>query len=135
MTIADYVGIPFKLHGETREGLDCWGLVRLWYREQYGIDLPAFGDQYGREINAAERAHLAALIRGESAEWKPIRAGHEARGHVVLCRIMGDESHLGIVVERGRMLHARPGTDSCVEAYTGPTWARRLAGFYGYAWQ
>lgn len=132
--IADYVGIPYRLHGTTREGLDCWGLPRLWYREQYGIDLPSFGDRYGRELDAVERAHLAGIIRGEAEQWHRIRPPHAQRGDLVLFRVLGEDAHLGLVVEPGRFLHARPGTDSCVERYDAPAWARRVVGFYRYRW-
>lgn len=133
--IGNYVGIPYRLHGTTREGLDCWGLPRLWYLEQYGIELPSFGDRYGRELDATERAHIAEVVRGESPKWQTIRQGHEQRGDLVLFRVAGEEAHLGIVVGAGRFLHARPNTDSCVERYDSPVWARRLAGFYRWRWQ
>ena len=133
--IGNYVGIPYRLHGTTREGLDCWGLPRLWYLEQYGIELPSFGDRYGRELDATERAHIAEVVRGESPKWQTIRQGHEQRGDLVLFRVAGEEAHLGIVVGADRFLHARPNTDSCVERYDSPVWARRLAGFYRWRWQ
>lgn len=133
--IGDYVGIPYLLHGTTREGLDCWGLPRLWYSEQYGIELPSFGDRYGRELDAVERAHIAEVVRGESSKWQTIRQGHEQRGDLVLFRVAGEEAHLGVVVDAGRFLHARLGTDSCVERYDSPVWARRVAGFYRWRWQ
>lgn len=130
MSIGDYVGIPYVLHGATREGIDCWNLPRLWYLEQYGIELPSFGDRYGRELDAAERAHIAELVRGESEKWTRVRQGKEERGDLVLFAIAGAEAHLGVVIEPGRFLHARPGTDSCVERYDSPIWRRRFAGFY-----
>ena len=131
----EYIGIPYQLHGVTREGIDCWGLPCLWYREQYGIDLPSFGDRYGRELNETERAHIAGVIRGESKEWRAVPEGEEQRGDLVLLRIIGQESHIGIVIEPGRFLHARKGVDSCVERYDSPTWARRVVAFYRWAWQ
>lgn len=131
--IANYVGIPYQLHGTTREGIDCWGLPRLWYLEQYGIELPSFGDRYGRELDAAERAHIAEIIKGESCKWRQVRQAD--RGDLILFRVMADESHIGLVVEPGRFLHARQGVDSCVERYDSPAWARRVVGFYRWIWQ
>jgi cell wall-associated NlpC family hydrolase len=128
--IADYVGIPFELHGTDRRGLDCWGLVRLYHLEQRGLKLPSFGDRYGRELDLEERRQIAAIVRGASDEWQPVKAGTERRGDVVLFKMAGAESHLGIVVGEGRFLHARPGTDSCVESYKSLTWSRRVAGFW-----
>lgn len=130
MILAHYVGIPFALHGRDRTGLDCWGLVCLVYREAFGITLPSFGDQYGRELDAAERAHVAAIVRGEAGTWHPIAPGTERAGDVIVFRMLGAESHLGVVVNGGHFLHARPGTDSCIESYRSPTWARRVAGFW-----
>lgn len=38
---APYLDIPFVHCGRTREGIDCWGLVRLPLVEIAGVDLPS----------------------------------------------------------------------------------------------
>ena len=35
-----YVGLPWAWKGRTSEGVDCYGLLRLVYRDERGIALP-----------------------------------------------------------------------------------------------
>ena len=39
MRFDDYVGLPWRIGGRDRRGLDCFGLVRLVLAEQAGIIL------------------------------------------------------------------------------------------------
>ncbi len=41
----DLVGIPYKHNGRNKNGLDCWGLVYLFFKE-LGIELPKNDGEY-----------------------------------------------------------------------------------------
>ncbi len=131
--VNSYVGIPFKAMGRSRDGLGCWGLVYLVYREQFGKLVPAYSENHFTVYDSDE---VGQLIAGEIiGSWKRIEAGREMLGDAILIRVAGFPAHIGVVVEPAekKFLHVRAGADSCVDRYDSFMWARRLEGFYRYA--
>ena len=57
---ATYIGAPWSARGRDRDGLDCWGLVRLVYRDRLFRDLP----DYQGYVSGHERREIDALIAG-----------------------------------------------------------------------
>lgn len=123
----NYVGLPFKYKGRTEEGLDCWGLARLIYKNEYDITLPSFSEEY--EENDVE--HMGELIAQYKEGWEPINSPEE--GSLVLFRIMGIESHIGVAISNTHFIHSREGQDSAVEAFDSASWSKRIVGHFKYA--
>ena len=130
MTIdfARYVGIPFADHGRDASGCDCWGLVRLFYREQLGIELSDLGPTYRDTTDAGG---MRRVYDDQLACWRPVKT--PAPGDAVVLKVRGEPVHVGVVVDRRRMLHVESGTDAVVERFDGALWAPRLIGFYRHA--
>jgi len=124
----DYVGIPYLSHGRTRSGVDCWGLTRLVYLEQLGIDLPTYAGAY---TDAAERSEVKAAIENGRSLWTQTETPEP--GDVVLLKITRDPTHVGIYVGDGFMLHVRRGANTCLERLNAPFWRTRVVGYYRYA--
>jgi len=127
---ADYIGLPFREKGRDRDGLDCWGLVRLVLAEQFGVLLPSYADDYACTLEVSENARL---ISGRKGDWSEVPAGEERAGDVLLLRMAGHECHVGIVVAPGIMLHIEAGHDAVWDRYHGLRWKNRVVGAYRWA--
>lgn len=127
MWVNRYVGLPF---GEGPGEITCWGLVRLVYRDQLGVDLPAYG-----EIGAHDLARVARTMGREQMgeQWLPVtepltfdvaimRSGRGG-GRIVHVGVMADERHL---------LHVEAATASVVVPINSFGVRARIAGFRRY---
>lgn len=125
LACSDYVGIPFKEKGRDRNGCDCWGLVRLVLAERYGFDLPDLSDGYATTKDAAA---IVGLYDGEKSNWRKVEQGQP--GDVLVLRIKGRPTHVGLVIGEGRFLHVDRGIDATIERYDSPHWRNRVEAFY-----
>lgn len=121
-----YLGLPYETGGRTREGLDCWGLVRLVLAEQFEIDLPSFDGAY----DSPHDTRIGDLIARHREGW--IRTDEPQPGDVAVFRVWGGLNHVGVVTEPGRFLHIRVGRDAVVERLDSSTWRKRIEGIYRY---
>jgi|TARA_A100001391_G_scaffold50885_1_gene30943 cell wall-associated NlpC family hydrolase len=121
---AQFVGLPYADLGRSRAGVDCWGLAWLVY-DWLGIPLPTYEGGYA---STEERREIAQLIEGAKSEWTRVEVPQDF--DLVTIRRGLLESHIGIVVAPGRMLHVTSGKPSCLEHYSGGPWAARLTGIW-----
>lgn len=124
MNARDYVGIPFLERGRTREGCDCWGLVRLVLGSEFGVDLPLF-DGY------ADHRDLR-LLGALCDEGKPLVGAERVEGPgpgiVVVMMVGPHPSHLGICVDGQHLLHVERGCNSIYQRIDQVK--HRIEGFY-----
>lgn len=127
MNYDKYVGIPYLVNGRDYSGIDCWGLVCLYYRDELGIELPSYQEAY--ENPAETRVEKAISLYKNS--WNSTTTPDV--GDVVLFNIYGEPRHIGIYVGNNMFLHSRDNKDSVIESLASPRWASRIEGIYKYA--
>jgi cell wall-associated NlpC family hydrolase len=125
--VATYVGIPFLERGRDRRGCDCWGLCRLVWREQFGLEVPSYVEGYRSTTDAAE---ISALIHGSRGLWRQVELEEARPGDGLLIRMQGVPMHVGVVVEPPAFLHVERGINGCVDRFDSPRWARRVLGAF-----
>ncbi len=106
---AEYLNIPFVPKGRTRAGVDCYGLVRLIYAEQLGIELPSYTEDYATIHDTIE---IEALLRGETAtRWKEIPLVSATMFDGLIFRIVGHPKHFGLITSAPQFIHAMRNED------------------------
>lgn len=121
-----YIGIPFLSNGRDSSGLDCWGLVRLIYEEQYNITLPSFSGDYHIEDDRRIKELIAQYQEG----WEQTDTPKE--GCVVLFRIFGELTHIGVMVSHHEFIHVREGSNTVLDSIDNVKWKNRITGYYSY---
>lgn len=132
MDISKYLEIPYVWDGRGWEGIDCYGLMVLWFKEELGITLwdplelrlPNW-----RNVDASNVLH-----RSTFKDWKridPDRDGWQ-RHDGLLIRLPESENanHCGIVMNPYEFLHAQeiPGVNvSKLKLWRG---GNRIVGYY-----
>lgn len=120
-----YIDIPFKIKGRDKEGVDCWGLVCLIYKDLFGIKLPSFVDEYE---DLKDLKHLESLYTKHSANgegWIRILRGQELIGDIFLMPLVGLRTHVTVCVEMGLMIHITNNINVTVEEYQTSLWKKR----------
>ena len=122
-----YIGLPYKEKGRDVTGVDCWGLVCLYYREELGIELPSYQEEY----DSPDDPNVIRAISLYKDSWELTTTPSE--GNVVIFNILGEPRHIGIYLGNNKFLHSREGSDSVIDSIASPRWASRLEGTYKYA--
>jgi cell wall-associated NlpC family hydrolase len=117
----------FKERGRDYDGVDCYGVVYLIYRDLLGIALPSFADQYRSTEDAED---IAALIAGERQRWVEVDQPQEF--DLVLIRLKGMEMHVGVYHRDGWFVHCLTGAMVATERITSPVWRHRITGYFRY---
>lgn len=121
-----YIGLPYRDQGRDSHGVDCWGLARMVYARELGIELPSYAGAYA---SASERSEIDGLITGaRRVSWTRVAA--PGAFDLLLFRIAGQRSHIGIHVGAGRMLHVFNREQAKLEHFDRGRWAQRFCGAF-----
>jgi cell wall-associated NlpC family hydrolase len=125
-SFAQYIGIPYELGGRDKAGADCWGIVRMILRDEFGKELPDFpitrwdpqDDISWRKLEAAK------------SEIPCIRVTHPKPGDICVLNLCGRPTHVGIFISANEIIHTLGGIQSVIERIESPRIKSRIEGFY-----
>ena len=106
-----WLGVRYRGGGNTKNGVDCSGLVSILYRQVYGI--------------ALERNSAAMLQRN----CVPVNRNNLREGDLVFFRTLGSAqsripTHVGIYLKNGKFIHSTTSNGVIVSSLSEPYYVR-----------
>lgn len=108
---ARWLGVPHKLGGSTKRGVDCSGFVAIVYREVYGKSLSrSSADMQKHDCRKVSRDKLK---EGDLVFFKTTRGGKRSV-----------PNHVGIYLKNGRFIHTSTSSGVMVSSLSEPYYTR-----------
>jgi len=122
--ISKYLGIPYKNNGRSMEGLDCWGLIKLIYKDM-GYDLFDLEEGYDMDWSKKGKNYFIDNYHKDWTQYKTPKFLD-----VVLFKNGKDiVNHAGIFLDSNRFMHTcKAGT--VISRLSDARWENKLEGFY-----
>jgi cell wall-associated NlpC family hydrolase len=99
----NFIGIPFQNKGDDYDGCDCFGLVRLFYKDKLNELVPNPSYQNARDSKQIHSEYLEQISSNwrevdELQKYDVVAMAHDARHpHII--------QHCGVYLGNGEMLH------------------------------
>ena len=119
---SDLIGIPYKLNGRSKEGMDCYGLVNEMFRRN-NVVLPDY-------FYADESDITITQLIVENVNFAVEIAGPE-----VYCAVLFRQhkfgTHMGVVLpDLIHFIHCCVGKNVAIEKLKSPFWKDKIMGYY-----
>lgn len=118
--IIKYLRVPYKHLGRDFYGVDCMGLVKLLYEEEYGVslgDIPEYSENWAEEGSD----YLSDNVEGYGF----YQVDDPRPGDVVMFSRRGKLVHVGVIIDVDNFIHTtRKGT--AVHSLFCSEWTEKL---------
>ena len=122
-----YLGLEYKERGRDINGVDCLGIVILIYKNEFGIELPDYINDY-HHTTTKDRHLMSKSVHKNKDNWIKIDKPEEQS--IIILNVAGYPVHMGVVLDDKFMIHTISGKNTTIERFTSFKWNKRIDGFY-----
>lgn len=121
-----YMEIPYVWHGKDWSGADCYGLLILFFKEEYGIELTDF--RY--DATDWEGIRDSSFIEDNvDTDWIEVSLDEVREGDLILINKSDSAPfHCGVALTSEQFLHTGKSHGAVVSRIT--TWKKRIFAVY-----
>jgi len=114
MKVGDFIGIPYKHLGRDESGLDCWGLVLLFYKKIKNIELPDY-TEYIRDWHDAGENTLQEQLDTFAGLWDKVDSINKHDIVIFKDKNSGIERHCAVYLGDDKILHCYHGMSVVID--------------------
>lgn len=103
----EWHGVPYRLGGSTKRGIDCSAFVQIAYRDAWQLDLPR---------TTQSQAQTGQLITYEEAQY----------GDLVFFKTSRTNIHVGVYLGQKQFMHASTSKGVIISRIDNPYWASKF---------
>ena len=118
-----YIGIPYKKSGLSIEALDCFGLLRLIYKEMLGITLPKLN-----HIGYDKNWDGSQITENVDRFWRRVDPPYQLYDGLIFYKYNGSKivNHIGCFISDNKLIHIEEGKTSEIARLIGTAFEDRL---------
>ena len=102
---------------------DCWGVVVEFYKQVFGAHLKNYYDEI-----PSTRDQAKSIIYSCLEDFSKVEDKDKKFGDIILIRLYGVDSHIGVYLENDLMLHSTLHSGCVVDRIT--RWKHLIVGYY-----
>jgi cell wall-associated NlpC family hydrolase len=127
-----YIGIPYEFGGRDFDGIDCFGLVKIFYENEFNIILPDYPENLN--ITSLEEVRNSDYFIGNICnQFHQIDEDERKLGDVILFMINSTTpNHIGVVVDKFNFLNVNDRQSTHIAKIA--KWKKFIVGFYRFNW-
>lgn len=120
--LRDLIGVPYKVHGRTKEeGFDCYGIAIEVYKRA-GLSIP---DVFYTNTECTENEKTASIL----VNGIPHTVLKKPELYCIIGLLVNKRfTHIGIYIGDGEMIHATTNCGVCIQKLA--RWQNRIAGYF-----
>ena len=127
---ARYLGLRVQPHGRGPDVVDCWGLMVLFFAQEFGIALDPLDGVGVFEADRGSLERTIAAARRLAIDWHQVVPGRERPGDILLLSEHRRAMHAAVVLDplQCLMLHADCRRGVVAERWSAPSFGFRVHG-------
>jgi cell wall-associated NlpC family hydrolase len=112
-----------NLLGTPYSEKNCWDIVVQFYKQVFGITLKNYYDDI-----PSTRHEVKSIIHTNMPDFSKIEDKDKKFGDIILIKLYGVESHIGVYLENDLMLHTTIHSGCVIERIA--RWRHLIVGYY-----